>query len=301
MFKLSGRKREAKGTENKKRGESQGGGVVQDRGDTEQLVETVNGIIDQRGISVSASVRSILKAAISSAEQIIDSVRTQAVAEAQQAADRIIAEAKKGAGKIESQRGPVPEETAEVMAASAGPVAAETGEEPVPAPEAVVTEEAKPEPLESQVAEPVAVEAVSLPEDPAIVEPTAAVMELGKAGKKRGTVTGETPEVVLTKEESLSPYTGEVDINVEVPIEPTLVAKLYNFLQTTPEVKFVRTVGSWNKGSTITVMMEKPVPLLAMLVAKLPEANISPERPEVKDYVGSRRGVRRITVSARNQ
>ncbi|MBM4447611.1 MAG: hypothetical protein FJ015_00040 [Chloroflexi bacterium] len=289
MFKLSGRKREAKATENKKRGESQGGGVVQDRGDTEQLVETVNGIIDQRGVSVSASVRSILKAAISSAEQIIDSVRTQAVAEAQQAADRIIAEAKKGAGKIESQNGPVPEETAEVMAASAGPVAAETGEEPVP------------EPLESQVAEPVAAEAVSLPEDPAIVEPTAAVMEPRKAGKKRGTVTGETPEVVLTKEESLSPYTGEVDINVEVPIEPTLVAKLYNFLQTTPEVKFVRTVGSWNKGSTITVMMEKPVPLLAMLVAKLPEANISPGRPEVKDYVGSRRGVRRITVSARNQ
>lgn len=301
MFKLSGRRREAKGTGNKKRGESRGGGVIQDKGNTEPLFEPGNGIIEQRSVSASASVRSILKAAISSAEQIIDSVKTQAVAEAQQAADRIIAEAKKEAGKIESQKKPVQKETAEVIASSAEQVVAEPGEEPVPAPEAVVMEVAKPEPLESQVVEPVAAEAMSPPEEPPIVEPTAEEMEPGKVGKKQGPVTKEAPEVVLTTEESQSPYAGEVDINVEVPIEPTLVAKLYNFLQTTPEVKFVRTVGSWNRGSTITVMLDKPIPLLAALVTKLPGASISPERPEAKDYVGDRRGVRRITISTRNQ
>ena len=88
----------------------------------------------------------------------------------------------------------------------------------------------------------------------------------------------EAPEVVLTTEESQSPYTGEVEINVEMPIEPAIVAKLYNYLQTTPEIKFVRTAGSWNKGSAITIALEKPIPLLATLVAKLPEANVLPER-----------------------
>jgi hypothetical protein len=297
MFKLSGRKRETKGTENKKRGESHGGGVSQDKGNTERLVEPMSGIIEARGVSASASVRSILKAAISSAEQIIDSVKAQAVAEAQQEADRIIAEAKKEAGEIANQKGPVQQGTAEVMAASAEPVVAETGEGPVPAPEAVVMEDAKPVPLESQVAEPVAAEAMSPPEDPAIVEPMTEVIELRKADKKRGAATREAPEVVLTKAESETLYTGEVELNIEAPIEPTMAAKIYNYLQTTPEIKFIRTVGSWNKGSTITIVLDKPIPLLAALTAKLPAANISPERPGGKDYVVDRRGVRRINVS----
>ena len=297
MFKLPGWKREAKGERRKQQEESRGGKVAEDKGNTEQLLEQVNGLIEQRNVSSSASVRSILKAALSSAEQIVDSVKTRAVAEAQQEADRIIAEAKKKAAKIESQKKSVQKETGADTVSMAEQVAEELGVEPAPAPEKVVTEEAKLEPLESQVAE----EAMSPPEEPAIVEPTAEVTEPGKAGKKRGAVTKEVPAVVLTKEESQAPYTGEVDINVEVPVEPTIVAKLYSFLQTTPEVKFVRTTGSWNKGSTITIVLEKPIPLLAVLVAKLPGANISPEVPEGKDDVPERRRVRRITISPQHQ
>lgn len=300
MFKLLGRKREAKGTENKARGESQGSVVAEDKGNTAPLVEQVNSLVEQRSASSSASVRSILKAAISSAEQIVDSVKAQVEAEARQEAEKIIAEAKKEAEKIKSEKRPAQKETAEGTAAIAEPVAEEeVVAEPAPAPEEVVTEEEKPEPLESQVEEAVAEEAKPPPEAPAIVESTAEAIEPGKTGKKREAVAKEAPEVVLTTEESQSLYTGEVEINVEVPIEPVIVAKLYNYLQTTPEIKFVRTAGSWNKGSTITIMLEKPIPLLATLVAKLPEANILPERPE--DHLRDRRGARRINISLREQ
>ncbi len=301
MFRLLGRKREAKGTESKPQAESSGGEIAEDKGNAEQLFDQVNGLVEQRDTSSSSSVRSILKAAISSAEQIVDSVKTQVAAEARQEADKIIAEAKKEAEKVKSQKRPVQKETAEDIASIAEPVAEEKMAEPVPAPEEVVAEEEKPEPLESQVEEPVAEEAVPLPEVSAVVEPAAEVIEPKKTGKERRAVAKEAPAVVLTKEESESLYTGEVELNVEVPIEPTMVAKLYSYLQTTPELKFVRTAGSWNKGSIITIVLDKPAPLLAGLVAKLPEANISPERPEGKDNVPERRGVRRITISPRSQ
>ncbi len=306
MFKLPRWKREAKDTANKQREESGGGNGTEEKEDTGQLFE-------QRGASSSASVRSILKAAISSAEQIVDSVKAQVVAEAQQEAAKIIAEAKKEAEKIESQKKPVQKEAAEDTVSMVEQVAEEPEEEPapdleeavaereepVPVPEEAVAEEERPAPLESQVGESVAEEAMP-PEEPAIVEPTAEVTEPGKAGKKRGALTKEAPQAVLTTQESQTPYTGEIELNVEVPIEPTMVAKLYNYLQTTPEIKFVRTTGSWNKGSTIAILLDKPLPLLAELVAKLPEANISPEGPEGKDYVRDRRRVRRIIISPKN-
>jgi len=270
--------------------------VTEDKENTEPLVE-------QRSASSSASVRSILKAAISRAEQIVDSVKAQVETEARQEAEKIITEAKKEAEKIRSEKRPARKEPAEDIVAIAEPVAEEEVAEPAPAPEELVTEEEKPEQPESQAEEPVAEEVMSPPEPeaPAVVEPAAEAIEPKKTDKKWETVAKEAPEVVLTKEESQTLYTGEVEINVEVPIEPTMVAKLYNYLQTTPEIKFVRTAGSWNKGSTITIVLEKPIPLLATLVAKLPEANILPERPEGKDHVRDRRGAQRINISLREQ
>jgi F0F1-type ATP synthase membrane subunit b/b' len=286
MFRLLGRKSEAKGTGSKPQAGSGGGEVAEDKGNAEQLFDQVNGLIEQRNASSSASVRSILKAAISSAEQIVDSVKTQVAAEARQEADGIIAEAKKEAEKIKGEKKPLPKEPAEDIASITEQVAEEKVAEPAPVPEEVIAEEEKPVPL---------------PEVSAVVEPVAEVTEPKKTGKKRGAEAKEAPAVVLTKEESESLYAGEVELNVKVPIEPILVAKLYSYLQTTPELKFVRTAGSWNKGSIITIVLDKPVPLLAGLVAKLPEANILPERPEGKDSAPERIGVRRITISPGNQ
>ena len=313
MFRLLGRKRETKEAEGKPQVESGGGEVAEGKENAAQLFDQLNSLVEQREASSSASVRSIIQAAISSAEHIVDSVKTQVVAEARQEAEKIIAEAKKEAEKISSEKKPGQAEAVEETTAVAEPVAEEEEpapvseeavaeeEEPAPVSEEAVAEEEKAEPPEGQVEEPVAEEAEPSPEEPAVVEPAAEVEEPKKAGKKQGEVVKEKPAVVLSKEESQKPYTGEVELNVEVPIEPTMVAKLYNYLQTTPEIKFVRTTGSWNKGSVITILLDKPIPLLAELVDKLPEANILPEQPEGGADAKKKAKVRRISISRRNQ
>ncbi|TET49105.1 MAG: hypothetical protein E3J57_01250, partial [Dehalococcoidia bacterium] len=106
MFRLRGRKREAKETGSKSLEESQGVEVVEDKGDGERQGELMNDLVEERSTLSSASVRSIIKAAINSAEQIVDNVKTRVAAEAQQEAEKIIAEAEKEAEKI--KRGKTP-------------------------------------------------------------------------------------------------------------------------------------------------------------------------------------------------
>jgi hypothetical protein len=48
-------------------------------------------------------------------------------------------------------------------------------------------------------------------------------------------------------------------------------------------------------------LLDKPIPLLAELIEKLPEANILPEQPEGAAEAKKRARVRRISVSLRNQ
>jgi hypothetical protein len=79
-----------------------------------------------------------------------------------------------------------------------------------------------------------------------------------------------------------------------------MVANLYNYLQTTPEIKFVRTTGSWNKGSTITVVLDKPIPLISELASRLPEADVLPERLDINGHMRDRRGMRRISISLKD-
>jgi len=337
MFKLLGRKREAKETESKQPEARRGEEVTEDKGNDKPLVDLMDELVEQRSASSSASVRSILQAAISSAEQIVDSVKTRVVAEAKQEAAKIITEAQTEAEKIRSEKKPVRDETAGDTVSMVEQVAKELGEEPAPtleevvtekeepvppegevaepiaeevtpqyeepAPtlEEVVTEKEEPVPPEGEVAEPIAEEAMPQHEEPAIVEPTAEEIESEKAEEKREEVEEKAPEVVLTETGSQSLYTGQVELTVKMPLEPTMVANLYNYLQTTPEVKFVRTVGSWNKGSTITIVLDKPIPLISVLASKLPEADVVPEGPERNGLVRDRRGVRKISISLKNK
>jgi len=301
MFKLLGRKREAKETESKQPEARRGEEVTEDKGNDKPLVDLMDELVEQRSASSSASVRSILQAAISSAEQIVDSVKTRVVAEAKQEAAKIITEAQTEAEKIRSEKKPVRDETAGDTVSMVEQVAKELGEEPAPTLEEVVTEKEEPVPPEGEVAEPIAEEAMPQHEEPAIVEPTAEEIESEKAEEKREEVEEKAPEVVLTETGSQSLYTGQVELTVKMPLEPTMVANLYNYLQTTPEVKFVRTVGSWNKGSTITIVLDKPIPLISVLASKLPEADVVPEGPERNGLVRDRRGVRKISISLKNK
>ena len=181
-------------------------------------------------------------------------------------------------------------------------VAEEQIEEPAQAQEEVVArQEAETVQLPDETTEQAVEETVPQDKEPAVVEPVAEEGEPEEAAQKEEEADREEPEMVATKKESQSPYTGEVELVVEVPVEPTMISKLYNYLQTTAEVKFVRTVGSWNKGSSITIALDKPIPLVSVLASKLPEANVVPEQTVRSGHVKDRRGVRRINISLKNK
>jgi hypothetical protein len=294
MFRLRGRKREAKETGSKSLEESQGVEVVEDKGDGERLGELMNDLVEERSTLSSASVRSIIKAAINSAEQIVDNVKTRVAAEARQEAEKIIAEAKKEAEKI--KRGKTPAHAVEEAVAVKEEEAVAMREE-----EAVTVKEEAPVQLQEEVVAPAAEETAPQEEEPAAVEPVAEKGEPEKAGKQEQKAPKKESEIIVTKEESQSLYTGEVELTIGVPVEPTMVANLYSYLQTSPEIKFVRTTGSWNRGSTITIVLDKPIPLISVLAAKLPLANVVPERPVGSGHVKDRRGMRKINISLKDK
>jgi len=294
MFRLRGRKREAKETGSRSLEESQGVEVVEDKGDGERQGELMNDLVEERSTLSSASVRSIIKAAINSAEQIVDNVKTRVAAEARQEAEKIIAEAKKEAEKI--KRGKTPAHAVEEAVAVKEEEAVAMREE-----EAVTVKEEAPVQLQEEVVAPAAEETAPQEEEPAAVEPVAEKGEPEKAGKQEQKAPKKESEIIVTKEESQSLYTGEVELTIGVPVEPTMVANLYSYLQTSPEIKFVRTAGSWNRGSTITIVLDKPIPLISVLAAKLPLANVVPERPVGSGHVKDRRGMRKINISLKDK
>jgi len=226
--------------------------VVKEGLDEAQVVDFVNGLMEQPKASPPDSVRAVLKTAMADAEQIVASVKTKAQEEAQEEADRIIAQANQKAGEIKED----------------STTAAETEE-----PDQLQEEAAVPDPAKETVERLLEQQ---LPEERA---------------KKYKT------EPEPTKEESQSLYTGEVELTIAKPVNPSMVTKLYNYLQTTPEIKFVRTSGSWYRGTTITVVLDKPIPLVSVLSAKLPEANATPGRIGEDGFVRGKKGVRRITLS----
>jgi hypothetical protein len=57
-------------------------------------------------------------------------------------------------------------------------------------------------------------------------------------------------------------YSENVELVVNVPIEPAAISRFYNNLEMTPEIKVLYNSGSWDRGTSITVYLEKPMPLL---------------------------------------
>ena len=94
------------------------------------------------------------------------------------------------------------------------------------------------------------------------------------------------PEKVLDKDESLSTklnpedsqtlYTGEIELAIAIPVELSVVSKLYSYLQTISDIKVLRTTGSWDRGTTVTVVADKPIPLIS-LITKIPDVEVIPE------------------------
>jgi len=94
----------------------------------------------------------------------------------------------------------------------------------------------------------------------------------------------ETDSTQLKPGDSQPLYTGEVELAIAIPVELKMVSKLYNYLQTIPDMKILRTAGSWDRGTTITVVADKPIPLISEIL-KIPDVEVIPELPQKDNSV----------------
>lgn len=83
------------------------------------------------------------------------------------------------------------------------------------------------------------------------------------------------PTRQLKPEDSQTLYVGEVDLAISVPVELKMVSKFYNYLQTIPDIKILRTTGSWDRGTIITVVADKPTPLISTIL-EIPDITVVP-------------------------
>ena len=254
--------------------------------------------------SSSASARSVLQRAVADAEQIVASIKEKAKAEAEEEAVRIIAraaeEVEEMKREIEAVAGRELGETTLVATGEAGTTGVEVKPETIPeaGEEAIKVEE--PAQLQGEVAEEKVEEATQPQEETTASEPVALAAEPSLEESVVEERPGEEEaEPELLEQDIKAPYTGEVELAIVKPVNPKVVSKLYNYLQVTPEIKFVRTSGSWDRGTSITITLDKPIPLINTLSSKIPEARVTPERPQKKSVVGEKRGVRRIKIALR--
>ena len=161
-------------------------------------------------------------------------------------------------------------------------------------------------------------------EQPVQLEKEVTVSELGEAiAEPAETITEELPklhppEEKPGKEEPVSApikldsqalYDGEVELATTVPVDPVAVSRLYNYLQTTPEIKILYTSGSWDRGTTIAVTLDKPLPLIGM-ISKIPGIEVTPGLPQKDNFVkgtsssllrAERKGVTRIDLTLKER
>ncbi len=233
----------------------------------------------------SDSVRSLLKQAIADAEQIVASIKVRAQTEAEAEASRIITQAEleaqeiEGGAKIAAQKEvegilSAASRKAEIAAAeaavppSATPAPTETELTADTAPEEKVEEpvQLQEEAIEEKVEEPVQLQEEAIEEK---VEEPAQLQE-------EAIVSEEEVKSAPLKLESQALYTGEVELVIASSVELKLVSRLYNYLQTVPELRILYTRGSWDQGTTITVVLEKPIPLIN-IISEAPGIEVTPE------------------------
>ena len=300
--------------------------VVSEGLDERQVVDFVTDLLKQRNESAPAAIRSVLKMAVVSAERITEAIQKKVQAEAEDEAVRIIAQANQKvaetAGKpVEENKKPfeavLPENSEVLEEATETPEVTKTPEEATETPEVTKTPEEATETPEvtktpeetteiseenSEVSEEPVEETPQLPSEMG-ESSTAGVIESLLAERQLGEVIDppEQPRIVLSKQDTQSLYAGEVELTITKPVDPKMVARLYNYLQTTPEIKFVRTSGSWERGTAITVALDKPIALISVLSSKIPEAEVVPARPERDGFISGKKGVRSINLTLKKR
>lgn len=125
------------------------------------------------------------------------------------------------------------------------------------------------EPKEEGVKEAVQAQAEAAPEEAVVAGPAA------ERHREEKAVT-EEPRPEWSAEAREGMYRGEIELAVSAPVELKLITNLYNYLQTVPELRILYTRGSWDQGTTITVVLEKPMPLISIL-SQAPGFEVIPE------------------------
>jgi len=233
----------------------------------------------------SDALRSLLERATADAEQIVVGIKKRAQIEAEAEATRIIAQAKLEVQEIkdrmaklwESKSFELKEHEATLLSTSEAavpPIETSTPTETELEPDTVSKEKVE-EPVQLQE------EATEVAEEATEVAEEAIDEFVGQRllEEKQGRVEHEPAPVKLGNQ---SPYVGEVELVIPTSVELKLVAKFYNYLQTMPELKILHTSGSWDQGTTITVVLERPVPLIR-LISKVPGVEVTPEQLEKDD------------------
>ncbi len=143
--------------------------------------------------------------------------------------------------------------------------------------------------------------------------------EIGAGGEERPpqTVTEEHPaeeaEPKLAAPEPkvelpaayMGDLQGEIEINLVPPVELSVMSRILGSLQEIPEVKILRTLGSYDKGTTITVLLEEPAALVSILTG-IPGVEIAPLTPEKQGFLkkaaaGHEKDLRKITIPLRTR
>ena len=218
---------------------------------------------------------SLLKTAIADAEEIVASIKMRAQAEAEAEATRIVAQVKLEAQEIQDGAEKAAQKQAEEIISAANRKAE------------IIVEEARQKALQyiasrEKIEEPVQLreeaveekieEPVQLREEVTVSEAVEVITEERLPEERPG--EGE-PEPTPVKLDSHTPYTGEVDLVIPSPAELKLVSRLYNYLQTIPELRILYTRGTWDQGTAITVALHKPMPLIR-LISETPGVEVTP-------------------------
>jgi hypothetical protein len=183
--------------------------------------------------------------------------------------------------------------TAEVVppVTEASPVAEAAGKEETI--ETVSTEDKASRATEvtsSEVKETVDMEVANQEGGAASVEEATAALEK----ELESTIAKSENEVTVENGERV--YTGEVELALTPPISAVRVTELYSHLQSINELKLVRTSGSWDKGTVVTIALERPLALIEALSA-IPDIEVVPGSVGGKGPSERERAVQRLNVT----
>lgn len=96
-------------------------------------------------------------------------------------------------------------------------------------------------------------------------EPASGPAKTEKSGQKSEEVAGLEGNFIPLQPGDQTLISGEVELDIATPVDAKVVSRLFNYLQTVPEVKVLHTRGSWDHGPTITIVLEKPVPFISLI------------------------------------